>query len=56
MNGEKMTEILHEDDPNKEGNLTAEQYYATFYDPGTKGGHEVPKEELEKALKALENK
>lgn len=51
-----MDKVLHEDDPNKEGNLTAEQYMATFYDPDTKGGHEVPKDVLDEALRSLEDK
>lgn len=45
-----MTHVFHDDNPTKAGNMTAEEYEATYNDEGTKPGHEIPTDVLNHAL------
>lgn len=49
--------VLNDDDPTREGNLTAEQYLASYTEPGTDGPcHQYPDGLIERLSAELDAK
>lgn len=51
-----MSKALHDDSSVESINLSDEDYYKTYFDEGTIGGHEVPEHVLAEALERAEKR